>query len=126
MRAIDTNVLVRMLVRDDAVQAAAADACVAKGAWISHVVLAEATWVFGSLYSFSGSKIAEAVDLILRHKDLTIQDEDVVTRSLVYFRAHRKVEFADCLVLAIAEKAGHTPLGTFDRNLAKLEGAQRL
>jgi predicted nucleic-acid-binding protein len=126
MRAIDTNVLVRMLVRDDAVQAAAADACVAKGAWISHVVLAEATGVFESLYSFSASKIAEAVDLILRHKDLTIQDEDVVTRALVHFRAHRKIEFADCLVLAIAEKAGHTPLGTFDRNLAKLEGAQRL
>ncbi len=126
MRAIDTNVLVRMLVREHAAQAALADECVAKGAWVSHVVLTEATWVFGSLYSFSDAKTAEAVDLILQHRDLTIQDADVVTRALGYFRAHRRVEFADCLVLAIAEKAGHTPLSTFDRNFAKLDGVQRL
>jgi predicted nucleic acid-binding protein len=34
--------------------------------------------------------------------------------------------FSDCLVLEIARKAGHLPLGTFDRNLSKLDGAQKL
>jgi predicted nucleic-acid-binding protein len=45
MRAVDTNVLVRLITRDDAHQVAAADAFVHKGAWVSHLVLAETAWV---------------------------------------------------------------------------------
>ena len=45
MRAIDTNVLVRLLTRDDDRQAAAADGFTSKGAWVSHIVLVESTWV---------------------------------------------------------------------------------
>ena len=45
MRAVDTNVLVRLLARDDTTQAGAADDAIAKGAWVSHLVLAEAFWV---------------------------------------------------------------------------------
>jgi len=44
MRAIDTNVLVRLAARDDAKQVAAAEAFVARGAWVSHLVLVEAVW----------------------------------------------------------------------------------
>jgi predicted nucleic-acid-binding protein len=43
MRAVDTNVLVRLITRDDARQAASADAFVEKGAWVSVLALAEAT-----------------------------------------------------------------------------------
>jgi len=45
MRAIDTNVLVRLITRDDSRQAAAAEAFVENGAWVSVLALAEATWV---------------------------------------------------------------------------------
>ncbi len=45
MLAVDTNVLVRLLARDDVKQARAADQAIAAGAWISHLVLAEAVWV---------------------------------------------------------------------------------
>ena len=49
MLAVDTNVLVRLLARDDARQALAADQAIAKGAWISHLVLAEAIWVLDAV-----------------------------------------------------------------------------
>ena len=50
MRAVDTNVLVRLITRDDARQAASADAFVEKGAWVSVLALAEATWVLATVY----------------------------------------------------------------------------
>jgi predicted nucleic-acid-binding protein len=49
MHAADTNVLVRLIARDDARQAAAADSFVAKGAWVSLLALAETVWVLGAV-----------------------------------------------------------------------------
>jgi len=49
-----------------------------------------------------------------------------VRAALDHFRAKPALGFSDCLVLEIARKAGHLPLGTFDRGLAKLEGVKRL
>ena len=49
MRAIDTNVLVRLITRDDARQAASADIFVKKGGWVSVLALAEATWVLAAV-----------------------------------------------------------------------------
>lgn len=87
MRAVDTNVLVRLMTRDDAGQAAAAEAFVAHGAWVPHVAVAAA---------------------------------------VALFRQWPKVGFSDCLMVEVARKAGHTPLGTFDRGSGKIAGAQRL
>ena len=56
----------------------------------------------------------------------TLQDADTVSAALAKFRQKPALGFSDCLVLEIAVKAGHTPLGTFDKGLAKLPGAQRL
>jgi len=126
MRAVDTNVLVRLMTRDDARQAAAADAFVAKGAWVPQLALAEATWVLSSVYDRDATAISTAVTMLLNHKDLTLQDADVVTRALDAFRKHPKLGFSDCLMLEVSRKAGHLPLGTFDRNLARLEGTKRL
>jgi predicted nucleic-acid-binding protein len=126
MRAVDTNLLVRLAARDDARQVAAAEAFVAKGAWVSHLVLAEATWVLASVYERSPTDIATAVDMFLNHRDLTVQDSDVVSVALADFRKRPALGFSDCLVLEIARKAGHLPLGTFDANLSKLHGAERL
>jgi predicted nucleic-acid-binding protein len=126
MRAVDTNVLVRLLVRDDPDQADAAETFIAKGAWVSHLVLAETIWVLASAYERSNKQQAEAVAMLLEHKDLTLQDADVVAAALEQFRKRPAVEFSDCMVLEIARKAGHMPLATFDRNLAKLPETQRL
>jgi predicted nucleic acid-binding protein len=60
------------------------------------------------------------------HRDLTVQDADVVAAALIHFRKKPNLGFSDCLVLEIARKAGHVPLGTFDGKLGKLNGAERL
>jgi predicted nucleic-acid-binding protein len=64
--------------------------------------------------------------MLLNHKDLTLQDPDVVEAALELFRSRPALGFSDCLMLHIARKAGHLPLGTFDRALGKIEGAQKL
>jgi predicted nucleic-acid-binding protein len=123
MRAVDTNVLVRLLVRDDPAQAVAAEAFIAAGAWVSHLVLAEALWVLDAVYERTSPQIATAIDLLLNHESLTLQDADVVASALEAFRTRPSLGFSDCLVLEIARKAGHLPVGTFDKSFAKLDGA---
>ncbi len=126
MRAVDTNILVRLLVRDDAAQVKVAENFVEKGAWVSHLVLVETLWVLDAVYERSPLRLANAIDLLLNHETLTLQDADVVTAALGHFRKRPALGFSDCLVLEIARKAGHLPLGTFDKNLAKSDGAQRI
>jgi predicted nucleic-acid-binding protein len=126
MRAIDTNVLVRLITRDDARQAASAERFVQSGAWVSVVALAEATWVLRALYQRSATDISIAVEMLLNHKDLTLQDSDTVAAALELFRSRPALGFSDCLMVHLARKAGHLPLGTFDRALGKVEGAQKL
>ena len=126
MRAVDTNVLVRLVTRDDVRQVAAAEAFIARGAWVPHLALAEATWVLSSVYNRRPEAIADAVEMLLNHEHLTLQDRETVTAAIERFRERPKLGFSDCLVLEVALKAGHRPLGTFDRHLGKIEGAQRL
>ena len=126
MRAVDTNVLVRLIARDDARQVAAAEAFVTKGAWVSHLALAETTWVLAAVYERSAGDIATAVELLLNHRELSLQDPETVAAALDRFKARQAVGFSDCLMLEIARRAGHLPLGTFDRALGKLEGAETL
>ena len=126
MRAVDTNVLVRLITRDDSRQAGAADRFVEKGAWVSVLALAEATRVLGTVYDFDATRLATAIEMLLEHKDLTLQDAGVVAAALDLFRARPVLGFFDCLMLQLARKAGHLPLGTFDQALAKTDGAQKL
>ena len=126
MRAVDTNVLVRLVVRDDPEQVQIAESFTAAGAWVSHLVLAETAWVLDAVYDRTAEQVATAVDMLLNHKALTIQDADVVGSALEHFRKRPTLGFSDCLVLEIARKAGHLPLGTFDRDLSRVDGAKRL
>jgi predicted nucleic-acid-binding protein len=126
MLSVDTNVLVRLLAQDDPKQAAAADAAVARGAWVSHLVLAEAVWVLDAVYERTPKQLIAALDLLLAHEHLVLQDADVVAAALAHFRAKPALGFSDCLVLEIARKAGHLPLATFDKELGRLPGAHRL
>lgn len=126
MRAIDTNVLVRLITRDDEKQTQSAEEFIARGAWVSHLVMAETSWVLDSVYDRSREEIASAVQMLLNHKQLTLQDQEVIGAALEKFRRHKRVSFSDVLLLEIARKSGHTPLGTFDRDLAKLAGTEHL
>lgn len=126
MRAVDTNLLVRLIVRDDAKQVAAAQAFISKGAWVSHLVLAETVWVLESVYDLKAAQIVVAVEMLMQHEHLILQDADVVDTAVRAFRRRAAPGFTDCLILATARKAGHLPLGTFDRRLSTLDGAERI
>lgn len=126
MRAVDTNVLVRLLARDDSAQTAAAEAFISRGAWVSHLVLVETVWVLESVYDVDARGRAKAIEMLLNHRELTIQDPEVVERAIGHLRKRPSLGFSDCLVLESARKAGHGPLGTFDRELAKVGGAELL
>ena len=126
MRAVDTNVLVRLIARDDPKQVKSAQEFISKGVWVSHLVLAETSWVHQSVFEFSSEKIALAIEMLLNHAQVTIQDADVVEAALEHFRRRPAVRFSDNLIVEIARKNGHLPVGTFDRALSKLEGVLRL
>jgi predicted nucleic-acid-binding protein len=126
MRAADTNVVVRLLTRDDPRQTARAEAFVAKGAWVSHIVLVEVIWVLESVFALSHKQLATAVDMLLNHRELALQDPEVITAALERFRRRPKLGFSDCMVLESARKAGHIPLATFAKELSKLEDVERL
>ena len=126
MRAIDTNVLVRLIVQDDEKQAADAKAFVLFGAWVSKVVLVETIWVIGSVYNRKHTEIADTVEMLLSHGQIFIEDAETIAAALVHYRKRPSLSFSDCIILESARKAGHLPLGTFDRGLAKLPGTQRL
>jgi predicted nucleic-acid-binding protein len=126
MRAADTNVLVRLIVRNEPSQVRAAEAFVRQGAWVSHLALAECLWVLSSVYAFAAPRLATVVEVFLAHKNLTIQDPEVVAVALEHFRKRPSLGFSDCLMLEVARKAGHLPLGTFDRHLGQLDGAETL
>lgn len=126
MRAVDSNVLVRLITRDDSKQVESAERFVSKGAWVSHLVLAETCWVLDSVYEVKCEQLVTAIEMLLNHEHITLQDADVVEAALVNFRGQATVSFSDSLIVEIARKWGHLPLGTFDRGLAKIEGTERL
>jgi len=126
MRAVDTNVLVRLLTRDDARQTRAAEQFVKSGAWVSHLVLAETIWVLDAVYDRTHAQLARAVEMLLEHEYLTIQDAEVVTAALATYRSRPSLGFSDCLILETARRAGNLPLATFDKSRARIEGVERI
>jgi predicted nucleic-acid-binding protein len=126
MRAVDTNVLVRILARDDPKQVRVADDFVAAGAWVSLLALAETIRVLTTVYARDAAEVGASLDRLLNHKDLILQDREVVAAALEIFRSRPALGFTDCLLLEVARKAGHLPLGTFDRYLSKIDGAEKL
>lgn len=75
---------------------------------------------------FDQRSVADALEMLLRHRMLTIQDWDAVELAIAVYRVTSGVSFSDCLILELARKNGHRPLGTFDRKLARLPGAERI
>ena len=126
MRSIDMNVLVRLIARDDAAQTALAEAFIEKGAWVPLIALVETAWVLDAVYERTAEQIATCVDMLLSHQQLVLDRGDIVEAALGQFRAKPKAGFSDCLMLEVARAAGHLPFGTFDKALARREGASLL
>jgi predicted nucleic-acid-binding protein len=126
MVTVDTNVLVRLIIGDNPRQTAVADQFIENGASVSVLTVAETTWVLRAVYRQSHAEIAAAVDMLLAHKDLVLQDSDVVAAALELYKSGPSLGFSDCMILHVARKAGHLPLGTFDRALGRVEGTKKL
>jgi predicted nucleic acid-binding protein len=81
---------------------------------------------FEAVYRFTSPKLNEAAEKLSNYASLVMQEPDVVAAALERFRCKPALSFSDCLMVELARKAGHLPLGTFDRTLAGVEGVQKL
>jgi len=126
MRAVDSNILIRLVTGDDAKQTGTAEHFVEGGAWVSSLAIAETAWVLRRVYQRNAAEVASAVDMLLKHPGLVLQDSYAVEAALELFQSRPALGFSDCLMLHLARKAGHLPLGTFDRALGRVEGAHKL
>ena len=81
MRAIDSNVLVRLIARDDAKQLKAAEQFVEKGGWVSVLALAETTWVLASVYERSPAEMTTAIEMLLKHRSISLQDSEIISSN---------------------------------------------
>jgi predicted nucleic-acid-binding protein len=131
MIGVDTNVLVRYLVEDDAEQTKRADAlfrrALAKGEtlFVSDVVLCEIVWVLESVYDIGRREIADLIDNLIRAKQVELGDADLAHRALEAYRAG-KGDFADYVIRERALAAGCATLATFDKQLWAEEGFQKV
>lgn len=126
MIALDTNVLVRLLLRDDAEQAERArqlfDANASHDAalFVSDVVLAKLTWVLRSRYGVEAVSIANTLRALLGNATIAWQSPPAVALALQLFDAQSGVDFPDCLVVALAQTHGCEATATFDRGMQAL------
>lgn len=127
MAAADTNVLVRLLVQDDPVQARRAEAFLKahRPLWISTVVLVETCWVLSSVYAWNKAQLLACLQGLQDSPDVTLQAPQAVREAVARFQAGR-ADFPECLALELARAEGQLPFGTFDKAGGKLPGAAGL
>ena len=127
MIGIDTNVLVRLMVRDDPRQAERAQALVSRESGrgetvlISQLALLEAEWVLRSRYALAKSEILRAFSELLESVDFAIEDETSVEQAL-FFWEHSTAEFADCLIGARHLNLGCRATASFDARALRVPG----
>ena len=80
----------------------------------------------GRTLKFDAGVRIRAMELLLHNTRVVAQDSEAVAAALELFRARPSLGFSDCLIPETAGKAGHLPLGTFDRALSRADGAHRL
>jgi predicted nucleic-acid-binding protein len=131
MAALDTNVLVRYIVQDDAAQLAAAkrliSRCVGQGLalFVPVTVVLELEWVLRSNFGFAKDDVLQTLSSLFSAAELSFESERALEVALQLFRKG-SADFADCLHVALANQAGEAPLWTFDKGAAKVSGAQLL
>ena len=127
MTAVDTNVIVRYLVADDPGQAEAARSLLERltpdtPGFICREVVIEVAWVLERSYRFPRARIAEALMGLTASDSLVVENADDVVAAAHRYR-QGGVGFSDLMILAAAERVGAAPLYTFDRRLARMQGA---
>lgn len=116
MIAVDTNVVIRFLVRDNAKQAARAAALIRDDEiWVSKTVLLETEWVLRSLYAFPPHRVAQALRGLAGLQTVFVEDELKVAKALDWLEGG--LDFADALHLASSERA--VRFATFDHKLTR-------
>jgi predicted nucleic-acid-binding protein len=126
MIGLDTNVLVRYIMQDDAKQSAKAtklveSLTVAEPGFIALVSVVELVWVLPSCYDLSREQITQALEVLLRAKQLVVDQADQLVRALRVYSSG-KADFADCLIERTASSAGCERTMTFDVGAAKAAG----
>jgi predicted nucleic-acid-binding protein len=126
MTGIDTNVLVRYLVQDDAEQARKAthfitNECSADDTGlINRIVLCELVWVLETAYEYPRNRVALALEKILRTAQFTIEDHE---EAWLAFRNYQNgADFADALIAAVNRRLGCDVTKTFDRKASRQPG----
>ena len=124
--ALDTNVLIRILIDDPrAVKQCAAARTLASAAgsvYVSQVVQIETVCVLESVYGFTRAELAEALGSLLGNQSFVLQEVDIFRAALGEFRIGR-ADFADYVILMQA-RAENIDLATYDRKLSKLKGTR--
>ena len=130
MIALDTNVVVRFLVRDDPRQADAARVLIEsltaeRPGFVCWAVAIELVWVLERAYRISRDRIAAIQEELIATDELVIEAADDVAQAASRYRASG-TGFSDLMVLAAARRSGAHPVYTFDRKAARLEGVMLL
>ncbi len=131
MPALDTNVLVRYVVQDDAAQLGAAkrliSRCVAEGLsiFVPVTVVLELEWVLRASFGYVKDDVLQVLSSLFSAAELTFESERALEVALQLYR-EGSADFADCLHIALATQAGEPPLWTFDKGAAKVSGARLL
>jgi predicted nucleic-acid-binding protein len=127
MIGLDTNVLVRYIVRDNPAQAARADRELERPErfLIDGIVLCELVWVLETGYGFARAEIAAVLERILSTAQFEIEAKEVSLAAVHDFR-RSAADFADCLIGRRHRAAGATETVTFDRSLQGLAGFRLL
>lgn len=126
MIGLDTNVLVRYIMQDDAKQSPKATKIIEAldgidSGYITQVALIELVWVLSASFELTRIQVAQALDGIIRTRQFKIESADQLIRALRVFKAGRS-DFADCLIERSADSAGCTKTITFDINASKHAG----
>lgn len=131
MVALDINVLVRLLVADDAAQARRAEELIAtehaagRPVLLSLLVLLETEWVLRSRYELPKERIADAFSALLETEALLVEDEEALARALYRWR-RQNCGLADCLIAERHQSLAASATVTFDRQAARRSGMQLL
>jgi predicted nucleic-acid-binding protein len=127
MLGIDTNVLVRFLVRDDEAQFEKArklirrEVAAGRRVFVSQLVLPETEWILRSRYGVPKIAIIAAISGLLDATDIQFEDEPAIEEALFVWK-DSAADFADCLIGARNQRLGCRATATFDANASKLAG----
>jgi predicted nucleic-acid-binding protein len=126
MIGLDTNVLVRYIMQDDPKQSPKATRLVEgltseQPGFVPLVAIVELVWVLSASYGLNRDQLVEALDLLLRSKEIAVDRADLVHQAQRRF-AKGGADFADCLIERIAQAHGCQETMTFDAGAAKAAG----